>query len=241
MDICFVSPAYGRYAITELVLEQRNLLIDELGLAGIKAMSLIVADDENLDIACSFGCEVLEYPNRPLGAKCGAGVVRAAELASTIVWVGSDDLIHIDAFANFTDTLIPTIRTGARFSLMDIRRQKVMQCKGHSMFGAVPWIVPSVLIQTKTRMPVSKTLEKGLDGNFMRNIRRNLTPYTVEVDDPHAFRSVDLKTEYNIHNYKALSALGIEKEQDAGEALAGYFPDSIIKKLLSIRMGEYGQ
>lgn len=234
MEVCFVSPAHGRYAITELVLEQRKLLIDKLGEAGLSAISLVVADDDNLDIARSFGCEVLEHRNDPLGKKCNAGLTRAIELADHIVWVGSDDWVHADAFIHLQETEIPTIRVGDKFSMVDTRAGKLLRCKSHSHYGAIPWIIPSELLIRGNGRLVRDHLNSGLDGDLIRGIRRNQgahRKFQVVRDDPHEFRCVDLKSGENIHKFDRLRPLGISPLEDAQAALAGFYPAHLVERL----------
>ena len=51
----FITPAFRRYELTAVCLEQHQRVIDELAKSGIEAHQVVVADDENLDIARSRG------------------------------------------------------------------------------------------------------------------------------------------------------------------------------------------
>lgn len=54
-SVLFVTPAWKRYELTRLCLWQRRLACDSLFEAGIYATSVVIADDDNLDIAREFG------------------------------------------------------------------------------------------------------------------------------------------------------------------------------------------
>ena len=85
--------------MTRLALAQRRWLCDELAARGLDANCVIVADDENLDIAREYGFDTVEVDNRGLGRRFNAGYRHAADQgADYLVHVGSDDWVHPDLF-----------------------------------------------------------------------------------------------------------------------------------------------
>jgi len=82
-----------------MVLAERRWLCDELASRGLTANSIIVSDDENLDIAQEYGFPTIEHDNFDLGARFNAGYrYAAAQGADVFVHIGSDDWVHPDAF-----------------------------------------------------------------------------------------------------------------------------------------------
>lgn len=99
MSLWFVTPAYRRYDMTALCLEQRSRVIAELAEHGIEAHQVVIADDDNLDIAKAWGAATVERDNRMVGRKFNDGMEYAGRQgAEWIVPIGSDSWIASDYF-----------------------------------------------------------------------------------------------------------------------------------------------
>jgi len=83
-----VSPAWQRYAITRLALAERRWLCDELAARGHTANSVIVSDDDNLDIAAEYGFPTVERDNSDLGERFNAGYKYAADQGADLIVMG---------------------------------------------------------------------------------------------------------------------------------------------------------
>ncbi len=241
ISVCIVSPAWRRFDVTRLVLDQRQRLCVELASRGIDARSLIVADDENLEIAAEYGCDTLEAPNSPLGRKCNLGLHHAAQQgADYIVWIGSDDWIHPDVFQPLLDlpaTRPVTIFAGTRVALVNLRTGELQRVASPSKFGAIPWLIDSRLFTTRTVAPIKPELKRGLDGALIRGLRLARVDFEWVFDDPNDFRCVDFKSDQNITPYKSLAKhLAIGEPEVAWEALGDWFPADLIDKARAIRL-----
>jgi glycosyltransferase involved in cell wall biosynthesis len=234
VSVCILSAAYRRLAVTRLVLEQRQRLCGELAGRGVEARMLIVADDENLDLAREYGAETVEYPNRPLGRKCNVGLHRAAELGDYVVWVGSDDWIHPDVFQPLLDRsqgAPPVIVSGSRLALVDLRTGRLQRVASPSKYGAIPWLIDRRLFTTRTVVPIKPELSRGLDGALIRGLRQAHVRFEWRFHDPHDFRCVDFKSDENITPFKALAKhLGTGPEESAWPALADWFPADLVEQ-----------
>lgn len=62
-SVCLITPAFRRYALSEICLRQHREAIDALDNMGIDAQQVVIADDENLDIAKELGFLTVESPN----------------------------------------------------------------------------------------------------------------------------------------------------------------------------------
>lgn len=239
-SVCILSAAWRRFAITRLVLEQRQRLCGELAARGVDAVSLIVADDENLDIAREYGCETVEAPNSPLGAKWNTGLQHAARTgADFVVWIGSDDWIHPDVFDPLIgrNTGSPAIVTGRRLGIVDIRTGMLQRLSSPSQYGAIPWLIDARLLRTKNAEPLPPKLDRGLDGALVRGLRLGRLPFTWEWHDPHDFRCIDFKTETNITPYEGLARnIGVGDPEPAWPALAAWFPADLVEKASKLRL-----
>lgn len=101
-----VTPAWQRFTLTRICLEQRARACEELRADGLDATCIVVADDANAKTAREFGFEVVHTKNdlsraslqRPakarLGGKFNDGFYAAAKLGyDYVVAVGSDQFI----------------------------------------------------------------------------------------------------------------------------------------------------
>lgn len=235
ISVCIVSPAWGRFDVTRMVLEQRQRLCEELTSRGVDAAHLIVADDENLEIACEFGGIAVEAPNRPLGRKCNIGLHRAAELgADFIVWIGSDDWIHPDTFRTLPVSMENEpvlVRSGFRLSMVDLHTGRLQRLKVHGRYGAVPWIIDARLFRRLPILPIQEDLKRGLDGGLVRGLRLARVPFEFAFDDPNDFRCVDFKSNHNLTPYDGLAKhIGVNEPENAWQTLAKHFPADLVAK-----------
>lgn len=233
-SVCILSAAWGRPHITRLVLKQRRRLCEELALGGIQAQMLIVADDENLDVAREFGAETLDHPNSPLGKKCSAGLKAAAEMADYVCWVGSDDWIHEDVFMPMVERpadAIPAVLSGSRLAIVDLPKGRLQRIAYPSQYGAIPWLIDSRLLRASRGDPIRPDLQQGLDGALIRGIRLNRVPFEVAIHDTHDFRCVDFKTHENITPYAGLAKnVGVGDEEEPWGVLDEWYPNDLVSQ-----------
>lgn len=237
VSACIVSPAWGRFDTTRLVLKQRSRLVVELASRGIDAGLVVVADDENLDIAAEYGAATVEAPNDPLGRKANAGLAAAAATgADWIVWIGSDDWIHPDAFELLhSEYALPVIIRGERLAMVELATGMLQQISSPSVYGAIPWLIDARLFRVTKINPIRPDLPRGLDGALVRGLRRHRIPFEFVTHDPHPFRCVDFKTTLNLSPYEgAARNLGIAPAEPAWDALAGWFPDDLIEEARAV-------
>lgn len=216
-----------------MVLAQRRRLIGELAGRGIDAVSIIVAEDGNLDVAAEYGCQTVETENLPLGRKCNVGLRAAAPQAEFVVWIGSDDWIHADVFDPLLEkrSQVPRVITGRSMAIVDLRFGRLQQITSPSKFGAIPWLLDSRLLRSKRTDYVRPDLNRGLDGALMRGLRVTARhrgePF---FHDPHAFRCVDFKTKENVTPYRGLAKhLATVPQERAWRALEGWYPQDLIE------------
>jgi hypothetical protein len=91
IELWFVTPAYQRFELSELCFRQRRRMIDALATHGVDAHCVVVADDENVELARAAGFDVVEHNNKWLGAKFSAGYNHALAAGAThLLPIGSD-------------------------------------------------------------------------------------------------------------------------------------------------------
>ncbi len=221
MRIVFVSAAWQRFAVTRLALAQRAHLCGELSERGHEATCVIVADDENLDIASEFGFETVEQSNAQLGRKFNDGLEYAArELeADYFVLIGSDDWMHVDIFERLpldiaeppeltderpivTWAEVPEATTGREIAVVDLEEGRLRRCRARGRYGVIPWIFPRNALEPSGFRPIKDEASIGIDGSLIAGL--NCRPEWV-FSDPHDLCRVDFKSAVNLNSYKKIA------------------------------------
>jgi glycosyltransferase involved in cell wall biosynthesis len=253
VNVCLVSPAWGRFDVTRMVLAERRWMCDELALRGLQVTSVIVADDENLEIAEEYGFDTVEMGNLDLGAKFNAGYRYAAgQGADVFVHCGSDDWIHPDAFNILAETNLnaeapmpdptpgnpvvwrrsPSMVSQRRILLVDLSRGQAQRCFVHGRYGCIPWMIPRKALQPEGFAPIGPGHMRGIDGALVRGLTAR--PTFVFQDAPDEW-CVDFKSATNVTPYRGLaSALGVGDEEDAWPMLAEFYPEHLIDMARSL-------
>lgn len=178
MSLWFVTPAYQRYEMTALCLEQRSRVIAELAKHGIEAHQVVTADDDNLNIAESLGAATVVSANfgedgTPLvGRKFNDGMAYAGEQgAEWIVPIGSDSWIDPAYFVpllspgeTLTSTAYVPVRPD-RMAVLRVAPQKLEWSAGPYVFhrsqlepsGFRPSENDSLMVDTSTIAGIEAT------------------------------------------------------------------------------------
>lgn len=232
LQVWLVSPAYGRFAVTRLALAQRAHLAGELAGRGIDCHTVIVADDDNLDIAREHGFHTVELDNNHgLGRRFNAGFqYAAAQGADYLVHIGSDDWLHPDTFA-LLGTLTPRqIVAGRMIAFIDLLTGKLRPALLLGPTGVIPWIIPRALMERCGFAPIRPERYRGMDGFLVRGLRQAGARVEWVFHDPNPVARVDFKSATNINTYAGLpSGLGHESDRDPWEALAEHYPPHLVE------------
>jgi hypothetical protein len=246
MRLVFVSAAWRRYDVTRLALAQRAHLCGELAGRGIDATCVIVADDENLDIAQEFGFVGLERPNDYLGRKFNDGLEHACRFmeADFAVLIGSDDWMHIDLFdrlplpsADLPELTAETqfvvghqeaeVITGREIVLVDLPGGRMRHCESKGRYGVIPWILHRKALEPSGFRPIKDTLQRGIDGSLIAGLR--MRPVWV-FRDPHDLSRVDFKSDVSMSPYEqttSMTGVGVEI-LDPWTELARKYPADLV-------------
>lgn len=245
MNVWLVSPAWRRYSVTRLALAERRWLCDELAKRGHEAHSVIVADDDNLDIAREFGFHALWWKNDDLGEKFNAGFRFAAQNgADVFVHIGSDDWVHPSVF-DVLDVLdlsrppmwdsavntsavwrdAPCIVTQRSVSLVDMASGVMQRCTVKNRFGVIPWLMPRNLLEADDFAPIPAGQHRGIDGALVTGL--SLRPNWV-FQDPATDTLVDFKSETNLTPFRSLAGSLGDGEPVAISELARSYPADLV-------------
>lgn len=238
--------------VTRLALAQWRHLAGELAPHGITINAVVVADDENLKIAASYGFDTVRMDNSMLAAKVNAGIRYAGEHgADFIVTIGSDDWVHPDFFMPLLDgdengppAPMPTrekpwavwadgpqVLAGRRMFLVDLMAGQGRMVKGGGAHGIIPWVFPRAVFAARRFQPIPRerlTQPRGMDGAILSGLPTR--PGWV-YHDPHDMTRVDWKSNVNLTPYAGLSFnLGDGPvELDPWARLAEHYPAGLVE------------
>lgn len=178
--IWFVTPAFRRYALTEVCFAQYNMVFDHLRKAGVEATCVVIADDENLDIARAAGFATIERDNEALGRRFNDGMEYAANNgAEWIVPIGSDSFIDPAYFLPLPSP--DKTRTSAIYAAVTAAELAELRVGGH--LGAGPRMFHRDLLEPSGFRPAQDSLKRSIDHSTIRGIgslirweRRDLHP-----------------------------------------------------------------
>lgn len=240
VELWFVTPAFRRFELTALCLEQRRRLCDALGDHGIAANCVVVADDENLELARSSGFDALEMPNHWLGAKFAAGHVHALKSgASHVMPMGSDSWLHHELILSlpFHDdactgsTRLATVRADGRERL-DV---EVSYAAG---FGVATLYPRAAMVGEQ--YPCAPHIKRGCDSSTWNRTARS-KGMGIDFAFAHKLEYTDFKS-YDVQttDYRALRARHKHEAVTGDRAiddLCEVYDDDLVDKLREIYSG----
>ena len=224
MSVWFVTPAWQRYAVSALCFEQRRWVIDRLAESGIEANCVVVADDENLDLARSFGFVTVERDNEWLGRRFNDGIEYAARQgAEWIVPIGSDSWIAPAYLDPLPDPELT--RTATRYALASRIALAELLVGGN---GVGPYMIHRKRLP-RSKRPADDHLSRGIDGSTLAGLKG----LEWEVRDVHPLQYVALRSnDPQLNPYKHLVRRFGVREHRGGrwERLAKVYPPDLVER-----------
>lgn len=223
--IWLVTPCWRRPAITRLAFLQRAQLETELAASGVTCRTVVIADDENLDLAAEFGFDALERPN-VLGLRVNDGFEYAArEGASHVCFIGSDDWLHVDFFADVDGLRRDQVLAGHHIAIVDMETGFLRRLGVRGPQGVSPWLISVGLLAKSGYRPVPEDATRGMEGH----LHRALLDAEWVFHDPHDLTRVDFKSAVNMTPYQRVNRLlGYGDEEVAWPVLAERYPTRLV-------------
>jgi len=167
-SLIFITPVWKRYELTEIVLKSRKRVCDELERYGIQATSVVIGDDDNIDIAKSLGFEVVERDNEFLSRKFNDGYEAALHLGYNYCYpVGSDSILTSDQFINNVGEELPI--ASHYYSMIHYTGKERIDVEIKVPGGIGPLIIP-VSMLAKFPRPISQDMRRGCDNAARQTI-----------------------------------------------------------------------
>lgn len=227
-SLWFATPAWKRFSLSEVCFEQRKRVIDVLRAQGMEAECVVVADDENVDIARSKGFHVVETDNdHGLGRKFNDGYVYAAEHgADWIVPIGSDSWIDSAYFLPLPDDLPSRVRSSHYYSAVTADKMAVCNV-AMDRCPAGPYVLHRNLLARANYRPTAEELYRNLDSSSIRS----LSPFDWEWRDDHSLQYVGFRDpDQHITSYGALlKRWGLYEDSTPWETLRAFYPQDLVE------------
>ena len=233
MSVWFVTPAWQRFELTRVVLEQRRHVIGHLAERKVEAHCVVVADDANADIAEELGFDVLRSRNYALGRKFNDGIEYAARHgAEWVVPIGSDSFIDPAYFLPLPGEGV--MRSSTLYALAEPARLGRLKIRNGP--GVGPYMIPRTYLPKSLR-PAQDMRKRGVDGSTLAGLKRG---YSVEKVDLHPWQYVGFRRpdpapgHPQMNSYSKLyGRLGVGEEPEVTEALSEYYPLRLVERALA--------
>jgi hypothetical protein len=220
----FATPAWGRYELSAVCFDQRQHVIDTLAKNGIEAHCVVVADDENLDLARERGFAVVERDNEYLGRKFNDGIEYAGRHGATwIVPIGSDSWIDPAYFLPIPGR--HGTRTSSLYAVVEPARMAA--CRVRTPAGAGPYVFHRSLLGPGFR-PADDLKLRHVDSSMVKGLsaRPAWAPRNV-----HAFQYVGFRGKPHLTPYSVLQQKwGVREYPSPWPILAEHYPGHLVER-----------
>ncbi len=223
-----VAPAWGRLNTTGHTFPQLKSLIDEGHVEGV----VVVAADDNIDLARGLGFVTVTQQPWPLGRKFNDGYQTAlAEGAGWVMPACSDNWIHPDAVRSLPDR--DEIYTRHRFSVYDSGRLATLDTERdeHNPHGGGPPIIPAELLEPFNGRPVPDHAGYGIDRATVQAVLELWENKAAAMYGPRCdpLEIVGFKDEESLTGYEQLRHLFTREYVTVGrDLLAAMYPKELV-------------
>jgi glycosyltransferase involved in cell wall biosynthesis len=222
--IYFVTPAWQRYELSEVCFEQRRRVVDHLNEHGIEAHCVVVADDENIDLALSKGFEVFKQDNEWLGRRFNDGIQYAAHSgAEWIVPIGSDSWIDPAYFLPLPDPSLT--RSSKMYAAVTSGRIGYLNV-AHPTNPAGPHMIHRSRLPESLRPTVDER-NRYIDSATLAG----LSDLRFEFRDLHPLQYIGFRGQPHLTPYDRLwTAWGVRESTDPWTELATVYPQDLVDR-----------
>lgn len=205
MQLWFVTPAYSRFELAAVCFDQWQQIAASLAAHDIELRVVVVADDENLDLARARGFDTLERDNEWLGQRFNDGIEYACTHgADWIAPVGSDSWLDPEYFLP-----LPEVGLSRRGRYLAVVRRDSLAELWVTHIGVSPYVYHRSLLEAVGFRPLEDRISKGCDTSTIVGIE-----YALQ-------RRIDWE-EKNLHQYQHISFRGTPHLTKYGRLWAAY-------------------
>jgi hypothetical protein len=229
--IWFVTPAWQRFKMTAVCLEQRRRVIAELEAHGIEAHQVVIADDENLDIARGLGAEVVERDNDMVGRKFNDGMEYAGQHgAEWVVPIGSDSWIASDYFLDLDPDPAVTRTSEAYCVVMPHRLAQLWVSPQKLDWSAGPYVFHRSLLEPAGFRPSAENSRMVDTSTIAGIVAATGRPIGWQTRTVHPFQYVGFRVEPLMTSYGSLRKRWGVSEVEPWGTLRRYYPADLVEQ-----------
>lgn len=204
-SLWLIIPAHGRYDVTTVSFPQLRWALDDLNARrdhSIEGHAVVVADDDNLDIARANGFDTLERPNGALGRKWNDGYEHACRNgADYVAPCGTDDWLDPDYLAQLPEA--NQVRASRASSVVNETGTRLATITIGYEGGDGIRIIPAALLKACGYRPAQDHKRRAIDTSVWMTLNQTERYSFVYSVDPLAI--VEFKSPANqLNSYDAL-------------------------------------
>lgn len=229
MKLFFVTPAHQRFALSRICFKQRQWAMELLRNIGIEAECVVIADDENLEVAREFGFHTVEQNNEWLGRRFNDGYQLAAREGATHVCpVGSDSWVH-PAFMEDSLPESGTILASRNYALVNKNGERRVQIWIPIAMG-VTYVVNMEDLALSNYRPVREKIKRGCDTSLFRGLGSQIQ---VDYQEDYELETVAFQSAPQISSYSNLYQKWGRKETfHPFEGLPYIYPHDLVDEIM---------
>lgn len=223
-QLWFVTPSWRRFALSAVCFEQRRQVIDELASMDIEAHCVVVADDENLELARAAGFDTLEQNNEWLARRFNDGMEYAGKHgADVVVPVGSDSWVQADYFAPLPAD--GAVRTSTY--LCTVTRDRLAHLEIKPNHGGGPYMLHRAQLERSGFRPAKDLINRNIDRSTVNGLAGEVV---WELRDLNRFQHVSFRGEPHLTTYAKLWYYwGVEEHRDPWQQLAEHYAPALVE------------
>lgn len=243
MTLWFLVPCHGRFEMARACLRQLRRTCNTLVDGGIEATAVVVADDENLDIARDIGFGTIEQENAPLGRKWNDAYQLACDPsynprpADFVVPIGSDDWVDPALILSAPlDENVMTCFRRAAYVREDGRKLARLTITYAGGIGIR--VIPRALVAAARYRPAEEMRRRAIDTAVHTGLRKALGAGNPRIvyHELHDLQVVDFKSPTSqLNTYKTcLRFARSEESEDPWGELATIYPAEAIEEMQAV-------
>lgn len=237
-SLWFCMPAHGRLALAQICMKQLRRTCDLLAAEGVEATAVVIADDENLDLARECGFGTVRRVNSFVSRKFNDGIQMALDPrynsrpADYVVPIGSDDWVDHRLFLD-----LPPADTMVGFHTVSFVREdggEIVTTYLDNQGGCGIRIYPRRLLAPLGYRPGDEDRKRGCDTSILVNLMREYGDrMRIEHRHLHDRQIVDWKSVgEQLNSYEEI---GRRRKRSAGAdpfvELAGLYPGEALAEM----------
>lgn len=235
-SLWFIVPAHGRLSLSAICLRQLRRTCDSLCENGVEATAVVIANDENLDVARDLGFGTIERDNQFVSQKYNDGIQLACDPSLNprpvdyVVPCGSDDWVDHRLFLELPPP--DTIYGFQRLCFVRPDGREMVQRFVNVRGGCGIRIYPRQVFEALHYRPADEDRKRACDTSILTNLWRKVRPQVIHRDlDP--MQIVDWKSADNqLNPYESLTFhRTFANPQDPFTALAEMYPAEALAEM----------